>query len=174
MNEHLRRAWTHRGALARLLWPLSRLYGAALTLRGWAYRRGWMRPARLPVPVLVVGNVVAGGAGKTPVTMAVVRHLQGAGWRPGVVSRGYGRVSRGCRAVTASSSASEVGDEPLLIARRTGAPVFVAEARSEAGRALLAAHPGCDILVCDDGLQHLRLARDLEICVFSELGVGNG
>ncbi|MCD6664125.1 MAG: tetraacyldisaccharide 4'-kinase [Comamonas sp.] len=174
MNERLRRAWTHRGALARLLWPLSRLYGAALTLRGWAYRRGWMRPARLPVPVLVVGNVVAGGAGKTPVTMAVVRHLQGAGWRPGVVSRGYGRVSRGCRAVTASSSASQVGDEPLLIARRTGAPVFVAEARSEAGRALLAAHPGCDILVCDDGLQHLRLARDLEICVFSELGVGNG
>jgi len=174
MNERLRRAWTHRGVLARLLWPLSQLYGAALTLRGWAYRRGWVRPDRLPVPVLVVGNVVAGGAGKTPVTMAVVRHLQGAGWRPGVISRGYGRMSRGCQAVAESSSASEAGDEPLLIARRTGAPVFVAEARFEAGLALLAAHPGCDILVCDDGLQHLRLARDLEICVFGDLGVGNG
>ena len=174
MTERLRRAWTHRGALARLLRPLSLLYGAALALRGWAGRRGWPRAARLPVPVLVVGNVVAGGAGKTPVTMAVVRHLRDAGWCPGVISRGYGRASRGCRAVTASSTAQEAGDEPLLIARRTGVPVFVAEARPQAGRALLAAHPDCDILVCDDGLQHLRLARDLEICVFDERSVGNG
>lgn len=174
MTDRLRRAWTRRGALARWLWPISLLYGAVVALRHLTYGRGWKRRTRLPVPVLVVGNVVAGGAGKTPVTMAVVQHLQGAGWHPGVISRGHGRASHGCRAVTAASTATEVGDEPLLIARRTGAPVFVAETRAEAGHALLAARPECDILVCDDGLQHLALARDLEICVFSELGTGNG
>ena len=174
MNERLRRAWQHRGALARLLWPLAQLHRALVALRRWAYDHGWLRRSRLPVPVVVVGNVVAGGAGKTPVTMAVVRHLAAAGWHPGVVSRGYGRRGRDCRAVAADSRASEVGDEPLLLARRTAVPVFVAPRRAEAGRALLAAHPECDILVCDDGLQHLALARDVELCVFNAHGVGNG
>lgn len=172
MGLHL--AWTHRGVLARLLWPLAQLYRALTALHRLPWQRGWRRQARLPVPVVVVGNVVAGGAGKTPVTMALVQHLQASGWHPGVVSRGYGRNTRGCRAVTATSTAAEVGDEPLLIARRTGAPVCVAEQRLAAGRALLAGHPQCDILVCDDGLQHHALARDLEICVFNERGVGNG
>lgn len=174
LAERLRAAWQHRGALALALWPLSLLYGVLTALRRALYRTGLLRSERLPVPVIVVGNVIAGGAGKTPVTLAVVRHLQARGWRPGVISRGYGRATADCREVLPASSAAEVGDEPLLIARASGAPVFVARRRAQAGRALLAAHPATNILVCDDGLQHLALARDLEVCVFNDEGAGNG
>lgn len=156
---------------ARVLAPL---YGAAIALRRLLYRRRWLKRHSLPVPVIVVGNVIVGGAGKTPVTQAIVRHLQASGRRPGIVSRGYGRRTRDCRAVLAHSSAADVGDEPALLARSTGAPVFVAARRAEAGVALLAAHPDVDVIVCDDGLQHLALARDIEICVFNDDGVGNG
>src|SRR5690606_24360938 len=110
----------------------------------------------------------------TPVTLALVRHLRDRGWHPGVVSRGYGRRTRDVREVLPASSPAEVGDEPLLIARAAGVPVFVGRQRAQAGRALLAAHPRTDILVCDDGLQHLALARDLEVCVFNDEGAGNG
>ena len=174
LAERLRGAWQHRGALALALWPLSLLYGVLTALRRALYRTGLLRSERLPVPVIVVGNVIAGGAGKTPVTLAVVRHLQARGWRPGVISRGYGRATADCREVLPASSAAEVGDEPLLIARASGAPVFVARRRAQAGRALLAAHPATNILICDDGLQHLALARDLEVCVFNDEGAGNG
>ena len=160
LAERLRGAWQHRGALALALWPMSLLYGMLTALRRALYRTGLLRSERLPVPVIVVGNVIAGGAGKTPVTLAVVRHLQARGWRPGVIARGYGRATADCREVLPASSAAEVGDEPLLIARASGAPVFVARRRAQAGRALLAAHPATNILVCDDGLQHLALARD--------------
>lgn len=173
-SGRLRRAWQHRGPLARALWPLSLLYGALTALRRALYRAGLLRSQRLPVPVIVVGNVIAGGAGKTPVTLAVVRHLQQAGRRPGVISRGYGRATDDCREALPASTAAEVGDEPLLIARASGAPVFVARQRAQAGRALLAAYPAVDVLVCDDGLQHLALARDVEICVFNDEGTGNG
>jgi tetraacyldisaccharide 4'-kinase len=135
---------------------------------------GWRQAHRLPVPVIVVGNVVAGGAGKTPLTMALVQHLQQRGWRVGVISRGHGRQTRDTRAVMPDSLPADVGDEPLLIQQKTGAPVWVATARAEAGRALLQAHPEVNVLVCDDGLQHWALARDLEICVMDERGVGNG
>ncbi len=128
----------------------------------------------MPVPVVVVGNVVAGGGGKTPVVMALVAHLQTQGYTVGVLSRGYGRTSRDCREVHRGSVASDAGDEPLLIKQTTGAPVFVATSRIEAARALLAAYPDVGLLVCDDGLQHHRLHRDLEICVFDERGLGNG
>ena len=165
--------WTRRGPLACALWPLSRLYGALVALHRARYRSGQQR-TRLPVPVIVVGNVVAGGAGKTPTTLALVQHLQTRGWRPGILSRGHGRATGDCREVLPDSDPRQVGDEPLLLRRRTGAPVFVAARRAEAGRALLAAHPGTDILVCDDGLQHLPLARDVEICVFDARGIGNG
>lgn len=170
----LRRAWQSRGLLARLLWPLSLVYRLLTAARRLCYHWGICRSEGLPVPVIVVGNVIAGGAGKTPVTIAVVRHLQDRGWRPGVVSRGYGRSTNDCREVGGDSRPAEVGDEPLLIARATGAPVFVARRRAEAARALLAAHPGTNVIVCDDGLQHLALARDVEICVFNDEGVGNG
>ena len=170
----LTRAWLQRGWLARLLWPLSVLYGRLVHLRKTMYRLGWLASQRLPVPVLVVGNVVAGGAGKTPVVMAVVQHLQARGIRVGVISRGYGRRSQACLEVLPERSVEDVGDEPALIQRRTSAPVFVAARRLEAGRALLARHPKTQVLVCDDGLQHLALQRDLEIGVFDDRGVGNG
>lgn len=179
MSARLRRAWQRRGPLARALLPLSWLYGALVRLRRWLHARGRLQSERLPVPVIVVGNVTAGGAGKTPVTLAVVRHLRSSGWRPGIISRGHGRSSLGdaddVRPVLPDSTAAEVGDEPLLLARAAaGVPVFVGRRRAQAGRALLAAHPATDILVCDDGLQHLALQRDLEICVFNDEGVGNG
>ncbi|MGC3986961.1 MAG: tetraacyldisaccharide 4'-kinase [Pseudorhodoferax sp.] len=173
LSALLPRLWLSR-ALAWPLWPLSLLYGAVTGLRRLLYRSGLRRGTRLPVPVLVVGNVVAGGSGKTPVTMALVQRLQAQGWRVGVLSRGYGRSTRDCREVLPDSPAQEVGDEPALIRRHCGVPVFVAARRAEAGLALLARHPGTDLLLCDDGLQHLALARDLEVCVFDDRGVGNG
>lgn len=170
----LQRAWRQRGALARLLWPLSLLMGLLVRLRRGLYAARILPSGHPGVPVIVVGNVVAGGAGKTPVVMAVVRHLQARGWRPGVVSRGYGRSSTDCRAVLPDSPPSAAGDEPLLIARQCKVPVFVASQRLEAAQALRQSHPDIDIIVCDDGLQHLALARNIEVCVFNNDGVGNG
>lgn len=167
-------AWARRGPLACLLWPLSCLYRLLATLRGRAYAWGLRRAERLPCPVIVVGNVVAGGAGKTPTVIATVRALQAAGEHPGIVSRGYGRTGRGVCEVTPGSAATQVGDEPLLMRLRTGAPVVVGSDRLAAGRALLARHPGITVIVCDDGLQHPRLARDIEVLVFDERGIGNG
>lgn len=166
--------WAQRSAAGLALWPLSLGYRALVAVRRWLYRTGWRARTRLPVPVIVVGNVVAGGAGKTPVVIALVQHLQARGLRPGVVSRGYGRRSRGTQHVQADSSAHAVGDEPLLVARRCAVPVVVAERRGDAGRALLARHPDTNVIVSDDGLQHLSLARDIELCVFGAEGVGNG
>lgn len=170
----LTRIWLQRGWRAWLLWPVSVLYGLLVRLRRTLYRLGWLRSERLPVPVVVVGNVVAGGAGKTPVVMAIVQHLQAQGVRVGVISRGYGRSNRDCLEVLPNSAVQDVGDEPALIQRRTSAPVFVATRRTEAARALLARYPQTQVLICDDGLQHLQLQRDLEIGVFDDRGVGNG
>ncbi|HEX5697984.1 MAG TPA: tetraacyldisaccharide 4'-kinase, partial [Rhodoferax sp.] len=167
-------AWLQRGWQAWSLWPLSLLYGTLVRLRKALYGMGWLRSERLPVPVLVVGNVVAGGAGKTPVVMAIVQHLQLRGIRVGVISRGYGRRSQACLEVLPGSAVEDVGDEPALIRRSTQAPVFVAARRAQAARALLARHPQTQVIVCDDGLQHLSLQRDLEIGVFDDRGVGNG
>ena len=170
----LLQSWQRRGPLAWLLWPFSLLLGALVLFRQGLYLSGFLRRESLPVPVIVVGNVVAGGAGKTPVVMALVQHLQARGLRPGVISRGYGRQTQDCREVLPASAAQDVGDEPALIQRRTGAPVFVAARRIDAARALLARHPDTRVLVSDDGLQHLSLARDIEICVFDDRGIGNG
>ena len=170
LESALRQAWTKRGPLARLLYPASLMYQALLALR----QRVAPAATRLPVPVVVVGNVVVGGAGKTPTTIAIVRHLQTQGWRPGVVSRGFGGRHTGVLAVDAHSRATECGDEPLLIHRATGVPVCVARQRAAAGQVLLAAHPEVNLIMCDDGLQHLALARDLEVVVFDDRGLGNG
>ncbi|MCW5652326.1 tetraacyldisaccharide 4'-kinase [Hydrogenophaga sp.] len=164
----------HRGPMARLLWPLSWIFGVALAVRRHLYRMGLLRVHHLDVPVIVVGNVVVGGAGKTPCTMALVSHLQARGWQPGVVSRGHGRRGEEVVHVDTQTPASRVGDEPLLIHRRTGVPVCVARRRVDAARALRTRHPEVDILVCDDGMQHLALGRDLTVAVFDERGVGNG
>ena len=163
-----------RGPLSCLLWPVSLLYRGLMALRRWLYAHGLLKVHPMDVPVVVVGNVVVGGAGKTPCTIALVNHLQAQGWHPGVVSRGHGRNAAGVAHVLADTPASEAGDEPLLIHRRTGVPVCVAARRIDAARALRASHPQVDVLVCDDGLQHLALARQLAIVVFDDRGVGNG
>lgn len=167
-------SWQRRSPLTWALWPLSLLMGLLVRLRQGLYLSGLLRRHVLPVPVIVVGNVVAGGAGKTPVVLALVKHLQARGLHPGVVSRGYGRRTQDCREVRDDSPVHDVGDEPALIRRNTGVPVFVATRRIEAARALLQAYPQTDVLVSDDGLQHYALARDIEICVFDDRGVGNG
>ncbi|MCY7306584.1 MAG: tetraacyldisaccharide 4'-kinase, partial [Rhodoferax sp.] len=166
--------WARRGPWAMLLWPLSWLYGSIFTLRSFLYRAGVLQVHHAQLPVVIVGNLVAGGAGKTPVVVELVRYLAAHGLRPGVLSRGYGRSASHCVEVLPDSAVAQVGDEPLLIRRKTGAPVFVARSRVEAARQLRLRHPRVDILVSDDGLQHYALHRDVEICVFDERGVGNG
>ena len=170
----LQRAWLRRGPLAWLLRPLSLPYGALGALHRRLSTAGLRPVQRMPVPVIVVGNVIAGGAGKTPVVLAVLQHLRERGLRAGVVSRGYGRSGDECREVHPQDDPSVAGDEPLLLRRNGGLPVFVARQRAQAGRALLAAHPRTQVIVSDDGLQHHALARDLEICVFDRRGIGNG
>lgn len=174
MKQLLLKAWRTRGWLARLLWPVAQLHGLAVRLRLALYRGGLLRSERFGVPVIVVGNVVAGGAGKTPLVMALVKHLQAQGLAPGVISRGYGRSGQASLEVQLTTPVGAAGDEPALIKRATGAPVFVAPKRTEALRALLAAYPATDVVVCDDGLQHYALQRDIEIAVFDDRGVGNG
>jgi tetraacyldisaccharide 4'-kinase len=174
LQRILTSAWTRRGLLAWLLWPVAWLFGALSALRRALYRAGLFQVERVPAVVIVVGNVVAGGAGKTPVVMALVRHLQARGLQVGVISRGYGRRDNSCREVLQDSPIEDVGDEPALIKRAMTVPVFVAARRVEAARSLLARYPDTQVIVCDDGLQHLSLHRDLEICVFDDRGIGNG
>jgi tetraacyldisaccharide 4'-kinase len=167
--------WRDRPAAAAwLLWPLSCLYRAATALRRWSYALGWRRAESAPVPVIVVGNLVAGGAGKTPTVIALVQQLRQAGWTPGVISRGHGRQGDEPAAVSDLSLPAAVGDEPLLIHRRTQAPVWVARRRIDAARGLCAAHGEVDVLVADDGLQHLGLRREVQLIVLDERGIGNG
>ncbi len=166
--------WAKRGWQAVLLWPLSQVYRALSSGRRWLYTLGILRTERLPVPVIVVGNVVVGGAGKTPTVLALLDHLQARGWTPGVVSRGHGRQGQDTLEVLADTPADAGGDEPTLIRRSSGVPVFVARQRVLAARALLAAHPEVNVLLCDDGLQHLALGRDMAIVVFDDRRTGNG
>jgi len=170
----LARAWQRRGLVARLLWPASLLYGLARVLAAAAYWIGLKRPQSVGVPVIVIGNLVTGGTGKTPIVIEVVNRLKQRGWHPGVVSRGYGGSAHRARLVTAGSKATECGDEPLLIAAATGVPVAIGRDRVAAARLLRTMHPSCDVLVADDGLQHRRLARDFEIAVIHGRGIGNG
>ncbi len=157
-----------------LLRPLAKLYGA-LERRSRRQRRAEAAQRAQPErPVLVVGNLVIGGAGKTPATITIVQALQAAGHRPGVVSRGFGRRDSQWVEVNLRSDPTAVGDEPLLIHRRTGAPVLVGRDRVAAAQELLRRHPQLDLVVADDGLQHRQLARQLEVLVFDERGIGNG
>jgi tetraacyldisaccharide 4'-kinase len=170
----LQRSWARRGLWTRLLLPLAWLYGLAWHVRAALYRVGLRKSNALPVPVVVVGNLIAGGAGKTPTVRAVLELLRMHGWRPGVVSRGHGRRDGRVALVERDSAAALVGDEPLLLRLRGGVPVAVGRDRPAAARALLAAHPDLDVIVSDDGLQHLALARDVAVLVFDERGAGNG
>ena len=166
--------WRTRGPFAYLLWPVGACFFALVAMRRFAYRFGLLRSERLPVPVVVVGNLVAGGAGKTPLALWLAQQLRARGCRPGIVSRGYGRMDETVRKVGAGETAEAVGDEPLLLARRSGCPVVVGADRAAAARALLAVHPDCDVILCDDGLQHYRLQRDVEIAVVDRRGLMNG
>ena len=170
----LQRAWQGRGALSTVLLPAAGVFAAIASARRSLFAHGLRESSRLPVPVVVVGNLVVGGAGKTPTVLAVVALLRAHGYAPGIVSRGYGRAGAGEALVEPDAGATEVGDEPLLLRRRSGVPVAVGVDRVAAGHALLLAHPEVDVVVSDDGLQHLALDRDIEILVFDERGAGNG
>lgn len=161
----LSQAWYQKpGLLTLLLLPLAILYASITAVRRLCYRAGLCRSYHLPVPVIVVGNITVGGTGKTPLTIALVKLLQQQGYQPGVISRGYGGSHLTPTVVTAKSQSLVVGDEPLLIQRQTTAPVVVAADRVAAGRLLLEQFP-CDVIITDDGLQHYRLQRDIEIAV---------
>ena len=156
------------------LLPLSWLFRLLAGFRRGLYRFGVLRSYALPVPVIVIGNLTVGGSGKTPLVLWLAERLGEQGWRPGIISRGYAGTAEGVHAVTADSACAVVGDEPLLLARRSALPVFVGRDRVAAGRALLDRHPECNVVISDDGLQHYRLQRAVEIAVFDARGAGNG
>ncbi len=168
------RHWYGRTMLSALLTPLSLIFRTLVALRRAAYRCGVLRSRRLPVPVIIVGNLVVGGAGKTPLVLWLVEQLRLRGRHPGILSRGHHGQNLTPRRVAIGDDPGRTGDEPLLLAERSGVPVWIGRDRVAAGRALLAAHPECDVLVCDDGLQHYALARDFEIAVEDARGLGNG
>ncbi|MCH9405173.1 tetraacyldisaccharide 4'-kinase [Pantoea agglomerans] len=171
----IERIWSGRSPLWLLLWPFSLLYGAITALIRLSYRRGWRKSWRAPLPVVVVGNLTAGGNGKTPVVIWLVEALQQRGLRAGVVSRGYGgKAEHYPLLVTAQTPTEQAGDEPVLIAQRTGAPVAVAPQRRRAIEALLK-QGSLDVIITDDGLQHYALQRDREIVVVDGVRrFGNG
>jgi tetraacyldisaccharide 4'-kinase len=173
----LERIWYRQqpGPAAWLLSPLAALFFLLAGLRRLAYRRGWLRRTHLPVPVVVVGNLTVGGTGKTPLVAWIADYCRTAGLRPGIVSRGYGSMASAVpRTVRPDDAPVEVGDEPLLLARRTGVPVVVGSDRVAAARFLVAEY-GVNLVIADDGLQHYRLGRDVEVVVVDgERRFGNG
>ncbi len=170
----LARQWQRGGWLSTALRPLSALTAWAVARKRERYASGAKVAYRAPVPVVVIGNIFVGGTGKTPMVIATVENLRARGYTPGVVSRGYGvKVGPHPRVGLGDLEAARFGDEPALIARATGAPVSIHPKRARAAQALLRAHPRVDVIVSDDGLQHLALARDVEIVVQDQRGVGN-
>jgi tetraacyldisaccharide 4'-kinase len=175
LASRLERAWWRDGdPLSLALAPLGWLYGTAWRAYAASFARGWQSRHRPDAAVLVIGNLVVGGAGKTPAVMATVRLMQERGYTPGIVSRGWGRQTDAVEEVQPASPASLVGDEPLLLRLRTKVPVFVGRDRPAAVAALLRKYPRTDLVVCDDGAQHLALARDVTVLVFDDRGAGNG
>lgn len=174
MSAFLQRCWYGDCRYRFLLIPFSVLFYLLLTWRRLAYRSGIFRTRRLPVPVIVVGNLTVGGTGKTPLTLRIAQWLQEQGYHPGIISRGYGGRARSPMQAKVNSDPAQVGDEPVLMARHSGCPVWIGRKRYEAGRQLLDSYPEVNVLVADDGLQHYALARDMEIVVVDGLrGFGN-
>ena len=174
----LEQSWYRTDLTSRLLclilWPLSVLFGALAGLRRTGFRLGLLRKTRLPVPVVVIGNITAGGTGKTPLTIALGRSLKQRHKRPGIVCRGYGGTAKQPQAVLADSNPQVTGDEAVLLARHSGCPVWIGADRVAAAVGLLAANPDCDLLLSDDGLQHYALERNFEIAVIDAArGFGN-
>jgi tetraacyldisaccharide 4'-kinase len=168
------RIWMRRELSACMLWPVSLLFRFLSSVRRAFYAAGMLERIRLPVPVIVVGNIFVGGTGKTPLTIWLVEALQRAGYVPGVISRGYGTAQHVPRPVMPDSTVQDVGDEPMLIAQRTQCPVMVGRNRVATGQALLAMHPVVNVILSDDGLQHYGLQRDVEIILFDARENGNG
>lgn len=166
--------WYRTSPLHLILIPASWLFGLLAALRRALYRLNILKRHQLPVPVIVIGNISVGGTGKTPLTLAIAQALRDHGYQPIIVSRGYGGTLQQ-HAVTSDSTAQQVGDEPLLMARRGICPVWVGRDRVATAQAALKVHPLCDVILCDDGLQHYRLQRDVEIVVVDGVRrFGNG
>ena len=172
--HQLPRHWQTTSVITYLLWPIELLYKLAWFVRRLLFALGFIQTHKLNATVIVVGNVVAGGGGKTPLTMAIVQRLTQQGHQVGVVSRGYGRTQDQVQLVNAHSTADQVGDEPLLIFQKCQVPVAVGANRVATAQQLLHQHPNIRFIVCDDGLQHAALQRDIEICVMDSMGIGNG
>ena len=166
--------WYRRGLLAWLLWPASLVFSIAVVMRKLLYKARIFKSAHPGVPVIVVGNITVGGSGKTPLVIWIAEELKKNGWSPGIISRGYGAKLEAPRAATVASDPAEVGDEPVLVARRAGCPVWVGPDRIAVAAALRGAHPDVDVLVLDDGLQHYAMRRDIEVAVVDPRGLGNG
>lgn len=160
--------WRERGWRAGLLRPCAALFGLLAGLR-----RRLLRRHQLAVPVIIVGNIALGGSGKTPVVHWLVGVLQAAGYRPGIISRGHGGEFDGVLDVPADGKAARFGDEPVLLRQLCGCPLVVGRDRVAAGRELLRLYPACDVIVSDDGMQHYRLGRALEIAVVDPATLGN-
>ncbi|MBY0575119.1 MAG: tetraacyldisaccharide 4'-kinase [Gallionellaceae bacterium] len=171
----LEQHWYQITPLHLILLPISLLFRVLVAVRRTLYRCHIFHSDQLTVPVIVIGNITVGGTGKTPLTLALAQQLAEHGRHPLIVSRGYGGISRQAQRVDMSSDARQAGDEPLLMARRGICPVWIGKDRAAAAQAALHAHPQCDVVLCDDGLQHYRLRRDIEIAVLDGArGFGNG
>lgn len=168
------RHWYRRGAIAWLLWPASLVFGLLVFFRRILFFLRILKSVHPGIPVIIVGNLTAGGSGKTPLVLWIAQLLGAKGWTPGIVSRGYKGKVESPRAATIASEPADIGDEPILLSRRSGCPVWVGADRIEAAAVLRRENPKVDVLVLDDGLQHYRLRRDLEICVVDGRGFGNG
>ncbi|WP_324256066.1 tetraacyldisaccharide 4'-kinase [Niveibacterium sp. 24ML] len=167
------RFWKRRGLIAAFLFPLSLLFRGLVALRRVAFRQGWLRSFDVGVPVVVVGNIAVGGSGKTPVVIWLVEALRAAGYHPGVVSRGYGGRAEGSLAVERDTDPALSGDEPVLLAQRCACPIWIGRDRVAAVQAMRAVHPEVDVIVTDDGLQHYRLRRTVEVVVVDAHQMGN-
>jgi tetraacyldisaccharide 4'-kinase len=174
LESLLTQAWQSRGFIACLLLPFSAIFFLIIFFRRILYRLGIFQSTILPVPAIVVGNIFIGGTGKTPLVIWLVSALRAHGYSPGVISRGYGARADAVIEVKPDMSAVQTGDEPLLIARKCEVPVFVGRNRVAAAHRLLAAHPGIDVIIADDGLQHYALGRTMEIQLSDTRGHGNG
>jgi tetraacyldisaccharide 4'-kinase len=175
MNNWLQQQWYRPGFWHLLLAPLSCLFWLASGLRRFCYRVGLARSYKLPVPVVVVGNISVGGTGKTPLVLWLAEALKRKGLSPAIISRGYGGSSSGVMDVHANSDSAIVGDEPVLLVKRSQCPVWVGRDRVKVAQSLLGLHPECNVIISDDGLQYYRLQRDFEIAVVDgSRGFGNG
>jgi len=174
LNYIIRNCWNHQNPLSWGLLPLSWIFCGGVTLRQWAYRRGWLNSYRSTIPIVIVGNITVGGTGKTPFLISLAKWLINQGIKPAIISRGYGgKAKHYPQSVTKTSDPQMVGDETVLIAQHLNCPIIVSPIRKYAVE-YIEKNYKCDIILSDDGLQHYALQRDIEIVLMGEQGLGNG